>query len=157
MAVTGEDIAQGGLLATLAGLAIAWIRQQMAKSKQEEAGASTATANTGATSVLFEHYRKELADLRTTVNNLGDRLSNTEAELAKVEALYAASAAGERRYRQAFSVLLQEHSRLMAIARPIIPAVELAQIEQRVTHLMMDLAKPLDDVEADAGSSEERA
>lgn len=154
--LTGESAAKGIFLTLVAGVGGAIVRTFMAKAKSTEATAEHANANSEATDSLFEHYRKELSDLRATVQDLGDRLSATEKKAAKVEALYKQSAAGERRYRQAFALLIQQHSRLMAIARTMIEAELLEEVETSVTNLLMELAKPLDTPAFDEEVEEER-
>lgn len=143
-ALSKDTAGQIGFFMLAVGVGIAIFRQHWAKSKGAEAQANGATANVDAASVLFEHYRKELADLRTTVQALGERLGHAEAELAKVEQQHANSAAGEKRYRYAFAKLLQSTSRLMAVARDFVPPECLASVEEEITHLMTELSKPLD-------------
>lgn len=131
-------------VSVLTGLGYAKIKDSNAKARVSEADAEQAHTHADATDGLFEHYRKELADLREKVTQLGTRLNNTEAELSKVEALYRNSAAGERRYREAFAELLRANAMLLATARDYVPAERLTEVEKVLTNLMMALARPLE-------------
>ena len=139
----------GLFVSVLSGLGYARIKDSNAKARVSEADADQAHTHADAADGLFEHYRLELADLREKVTQLGARLNNTEAELSKVEALYRNSAAGERRYREAFAELLQANAMLLATARDYVPAERLHEVEHVLTKLMMALARPLEPHDAE--------
>lgn len=128
----------------LVAVVTAFIRKQFAGAKVAEAGATIASSASESTSNLFELYHKEVVDLRAQVNDLSTKVNASQQELATMRAMYQATAAGERRYREAFADLLQAHSLLLIEARPLVGAERLADVERRVTDLIMSLARPLE-------------
>lgn len=134
----------GLAFAIVGGIGIAAIRKHNAGAKSQEAIADSDAAESEASATLYKHYGDELADLRREMREMAKRITVTESELAKVEQMYRVSAAGEKRYREAFAELLHIYTDLVGVARGCVPLNEMKRIDMRLTELMMRLAKPLE-------------
>ena len=139
-----ELIAKFGVFGIVIGLALALIRRHTAGARTTEADANTAESISDSTERLFSHYNKELADLREIVHKQGLELSRTEKEVGQLRHMYKASAAGEKRYREAFAELLRSYAFLIALARGNIDNDKIVHVESEVTNLIAKLSMPLD-------------
>lgn len=133
-----------GLITLLVGgVGAAVVRKHNASAKQAEAAAAEGAGDAAASGTLWTHYRAELEDLRREVRAIGERLATTEAELAKVEEAHKYAVAGERRYREAFAELLMIYTDFVAAARNVVSAEITRLADQRLSVLVMALARPI--------------
>lgn len=134
-------------LTIVGGVGVAVVRSRNAGAKSHEAGANAETANTEAAQKLYEHYGKEIEQLRNDYRDISVRLTNMATELAAVKGDYKASAFNERKYRGAFSEQLHIYTDLAHHSRGKVDPQEMARIDGRQTNLMMKLASYTETVE----------
>lgn len=128
------------ILGIMAGVGGATVRKHNAGAKSQEAEANSDTAQSEATQTLYEHYGKEIEELRRDYRDISKRLTDMATELAAVRGDYKTSVLNERKYRAAFSEQLHIYTDLVQHSRGSVDSVEMIRIDGRQTALMMKLA-----------------
>jgi len=128
------------ILGIMAGVGGATVRKHNAGAKSQEAEANTDAAQSEAAQTLYEHYGKEIEELRRDYKEISFRLAGMANELASVKGDYKTSAFNERKYRGAFSEQLHIYTDLAQHSRGKVDPIEMVRIDGRQTALMMKLA-----------------
>ncbi len=127
-------------LTIVGGIGVSAVRKHNAGAKSQEAEANTDAAQSDATQTLYDHYGKEIEQLRRDYREISLRLTTMATELAAVKGDYKTSAFNEKKYRGAFSEQLHIYTDLVQHSRGKIDQAEMIRIDGRQTALMMKLA-----------------